>query len=160
MKTTLFVAVLAISFIACKKDPFTIPDGPPQNQPSLQARIFPAVNQPREATLGDGNAVFYVGERMTIYVPYDVNNEYLSSATLTITDENGTVMAAVDMTQSTNIAANESEVPQLLQGANFVFATVDLGEEYAGKTLSIQTQVSGGQTVSDDKLPNAFTVQF
>jgi hypothetical protein len=38
MKTTLFVAVLAISFIACKKDPFTIPNVTPQ--PSLQARIF------------------------------------------------------------------------------------------------------------------------
>lgn len=159
MKTTLFVAVLAISFIACKKDPFTIPDVPMQ-QPSLQAKIFPAVNQPREATLGDGSAVFYVGERVTIYVPYDVNNEYLNSATLTISDQDGNVMASVDMTQSTNLAANELDIPVLLQGANFVFASVDLGEEYAGKTLSIQTQVSGGQTVSDDKLPNAFTVEF
>jgi hypothetical protein len=105
MKTTLLVAVLAISFVACKKDPFTVPDVTPQ--PSLQAKVYPFVNQP-----------------------------------------------------STDMMANELNIPQQLQGANFVFANVDLGEEFAGKTLSIKAQVSGGQTVSDDDVKNAFTVEL
>lgn len=158
MKTTLLVAVLAISFIACKKDPFTIPDVTPQ--PSLQAKIFPVVNSPREITLGDASAVFYVGERVTVYVPYEMNYDDLSAATLIVTDENGNVMTSLNMTQSTQMMAGELDVPQPLLGSNFVFANIDLGEEYAGKRLTIETQISGGRTVSDDKIFNAFSVQF
>lgn len=158
MKTTFLVAVLAISFASCKKDSFTVPDVQPQA--SLQARISPVVNEPFEAVLGDGSAVFTVGERMTIYVPYEVNNDDLSSATLTITDEAGDVMAVVDMSQSTQALAGEMNVPQQLKGLNFMFATIEFGEQYAGKTLSIHTQVSGDHTTSDDSMPNAFSVQF
>lgn len=158
MKTTLFAAVLAISFIACKKDPFTVPDVTPQ--PNLQARIFPVVNEPREATLGDGSAVFYVGERLTVYVPYQMSYDDVSTATLTISDENGIILTSVEMTKSNHLDATEVNVPAQLQGAEFVFATIDLGEEYAGKTLSIHTKVSGTQTTSDDKMLNAFSVEF
>lgn len=158
MKTTLLVAVLAISFASCKKDSFTIPAVTPE--PTLQARIHPVVNEPHEAVLGEGNAVFSVGERVTLYVPYDVNYDYLNSATLTITDESGNVMASVDMTQSTNLVAGDLNVPMELQGANFVFATIDLGEEYAGKTLSIRSEVAGSRTLSDHAITNAFSVQF
>lgn len=158
MKTTMLVAVLAISFIACKKDPFTIPDVSPQ--PSLEAKVYPYVNQPREAALGDVNTVFYVGERVTVYVPYNVTYDYLNHATLTVTDENGNMITSLEMTPSTDMLANELDVPQLLQGANFLFANIDLGEEYAGKKISIQTRVSGGQTVADDNMQNAFAVEL
>ncbi len=155
----IFMAVLAVVlFTSCKKDSFSVPDVTPQAQ--LQAKIFPVVNEPREAVLGDSSSVFTVGERMTIYVPYQVSLDVLNSATLTITDETGEVMALIDMTQSTDMTAGAMNVPQALQGANFVFATIDLGEEYAGRRLTLQTHVSGGLTVSDDMLPNAFSVQY
>jgi hypothetical protein len=158
MKTTLLVAVLAISFVSCKKDPFTIPDVTPQ--PSLEAKVYPYVNQPREAALGDAATIFYVGERVTIYVPYNVNHDYLNHATITISDENGNMITSMEMTPSTDMMANELNIPMELQGANFLFANIDLGEEYAGKSISIKTQVSGGQTVSDDTMQNAFSVQL
>jgi hypothetical protein len=158
MKSTILMAILAIAFVSCKKDPFTVPDVTPQA--SMQAKIFPMVNEPRQATLGDASAIFTVGERITIYVPYDANYDNLTSATLTITDETGQVVTLVDMTQSTDMTAGEMNIPQQLQGSTFVFATIDLGEEYAGKTLSIHSQVSGGYTTSDDKLENAFSVQY
>lgn len=158
MKTTLLVAVLAISFVACKKDPFTVPDVTPQ--PSLQAKVYPFVNQPREAALGDTNTIFYVGERVTIYVPYEMTQDYFNTATLIVSDEEGNTIATLAMLPSTDMMANELNIPQQLQGADFVFANVDLGEEFAGKTLSIKAQVSGGQTVSDDDVKNAFTVEL
>jgi hypothetical protein len=158
MKSTILMAVLAVSFVSCKKDSFKIPDVTPQ--PHMEAKIYHVINEPRETVLGDSTAVFTVGERMTIYVPYEAIMDNLSSATLTITDEAGNVMAMVDMTQSTDMMAGQMNVPQQLQGASFVFATIDLGEEYAGRTLSIHSQVSGGQTVSDDAIQNAFSVQY
>lgn len=157
MKATILMAVLAIAFVSCKKGSFTVPDVTPQA--SMQAKISPVINQPREAMLGDSNAIFAVGERMTIYVPYNANNDGLEKATLMITDEAGAVITSVDMTRSTNIMTGGMNVPRHLQGSTFVFATIDLGEACAGKWLTLHTQVSGGHTVSDDKLVNAFFVQ-
>ena len=158
MKSTILMAVLAVAFVSCQKEPFTNPDVAPHA--SMQAKIFPVITEPRQATLGDSTAVFSVGDRMTIYVPYEAAYDNLNSATMTITDETGQVMSFVDMTQSTDMMTGEMNVPQALQGSTFVFATIELHELYAGKTLTIHTQVSGGQTVSDDKLVNAFYVQY
>ena len=157
MKATIYLAVLAILFASCKKDPFTVPDVTPQ--PHLQAKIFPVINEPREAVLGDTSAVFSVGERLTIYVPYEATFDEIASATLIVTDESGDVMGSFDMGYSHQMSVGEMNVPQPLQGSNFVFATVEIGELYIGKTLSLQTQISGSHTVSDDYLPNAFSVR-
>jgi hypothetical protein len=157
MKATIYLAVLAILFASCKKDPFTVPDVTPH--PQLQAKIFPIINEPREAVLGDTSAVFSVGERITIYVPYEATFDEVASATLIVTDESGDVIDSYNMSYSHQMAGDEMNVPQALQGGSFVFATVEIGELYAGKTLSIQAQISGDHTVSDDYLPNAFSVR-
>jgi hypothetical protein len=157
MKATIYLAVLAIVFSSCKKDPFTVPDVTPQ--PQLQAKIFPVINEPREAVLGDTSAVFSVGERITIYVPYEAAFDEVSSATLIVTDESGDVMDSFAMGYSHQMMVGEMNVPQALQGSSFVFAIVEVGELYSGKTLSLQTQISGSRTVSDDYLPNAFSVR-
>lgn len=158
MKATIYLAVLAtLFFTACKKDPFTIPDYTPQ--PSLQAKIYPAVNEPREAVLGDTNTVFQVGERITIYVPYESAYDQVRSAKMNVVDESGELVASYDMSYSYDAAANELNIPMALQGANFVFASIIIDEQYAGKRVSIQTQVSGDKTVSDDYIQNAFIVQ-
>ncbi|MGB8194638.1 MAG: hypothetical protein WCF67_22085 [Chitinophagaceae bacterium] len=158
MKATFYLAVLALIFTSCKKDPFTIPDITPQ--PSLQAKIYPAVTEPRDVVLGDTNAVFKVGERITIYVPYESNYDHVTSATLNIMDESGELVASFDMTYTNDMTAGAVNVPVQLQGSNFVFASIDLQEQYAGKTLSIQTQVSGDRTLSDDYMKNAFSVMY
>lgn len=158
MKTTLFVAVLAMFCISCKKDSFTIPDVSPQAE--LKASIFPAIAQPRVATLGDPDAVFNVGDQMTIFVPYEISRDELSKARLLIKDDAGEILNIYDMTNSTDLSAFEITVPESLQGASFVFATINLDELYAGKVVSIEAQVSGNHRTFDAQLPNAFSVQY
>ncbi|HYF31228.1 MAG TPA: hypothetical protein VD993_08925 [Chitinophagaceae bacterium] len=158
MKNVLYLAIMALVFSSCKKDSFNIPDVPPE--PVLKANIFPEVTEPRSATLGDPNSIFTVGEQITIYVPYEVSHEHVTQAKLILTDETGEVVNAFDMTWSRDGMTDGLDVPQQLQGSNFLFVTIGLEELYAGKTLSIHTQVSGAYRVSDDHLPNAFSVQF
>ncbi|HEY0676674.1 MAG TPA: hypothetical protein VGD17_00255 [Chitinophagaceae bacterium] len=160
MKTTLFSAVLALFLVSCQKDyvsPQIVTTTP---EPALQAKIFPTVTEPREATLGESSAVFIVGERLTIYVPYEISNDDVSMATITITDENGNAMESFEMINSSRMMPNEPGVPLQLQGTEFLYATIELGEELGGKTLGIQTHITGNKTTSDDYLPNAFSVKF
>ena len=158
MKTTVFAAIMALFLISCKKDSFTIPDVTPQAE--LNAAIFPSVIQPRTATLGDSSSIFTVGELMTIFVQYDINRDQLTTAKLVLKDENGEVMNIFDMSNSTDLTAWDIDVPIQLMGSNFVFATINLEEMYAGKLISIEAQISGNHKVSDAKLNNAFTVEY
>ncbi len=158
MKTTILTALMALLLMSCKKDSFTILDVTPQ--PELKAAIFPEVIEPRTATLGDSSSIFTVGELMTIFVPYEISRDQLTYAKLIIKDENGDVLNIFDMITSTDMTAYDVTVPMQIQGSNFVFATIDLEELYAGKMLSIEAQISGNHKVSDAKLNNAFTVQY
>ena len=158
MKTTLFTAIMALFLISCKKDSFTIPDVTPQ--PELKAVIFPSVIQPRAATLGDSSSIFTVGELMTVFVPYEISRDQLTTARLILKDENGDVVNIFDMSNSTDMTAWDVDVPVQLKGSNFVFASISLEEMYAGKMISIEAQISGNHKVSDAKLMNAFTVQY
>ena len=158
MKATVLTALMALLLISCKKDSFTIPDVTPQ--PELKAAIFPEVIEPRAATLGDSSSIFTVGELMTIFVPYEISRDQLTNAKLIIKDENGDILNIFDMSNSTDMTAYDITVPMQIQGSNFVFATIDLEELYAGKVISIEAQISGNHKVSDAKLNNAFTVQY
>ena len=158
MKSTVFAAIMALFLMSCKKDSFTIPDVTPQ--PELKAAIFPSVIQPRAATLGDSSSIFTVGELMTVFVPYEINRDQLTTARLVLKDENGDVVNVFDMSNSTEMSAWDVDVPVQLQGSNFVFATINLEEMYAGKMISIEAQISGNHKVSDARLNNAFTVQY
>lgn len=158
MKTMLYMAMLAVLFTSCKKDSFKVPDVSPS--PVLNATIFPEITEPRAATLGDSSSVFTVGEQITIYVPYEVSREQVTNAKLILTDEAGEVLDIFDMTDARDGMTGSLMVPQSLQGSNFFFATIGLDELYAGKMLNIHTQVSGDYRVSDDYLPNAFSVQY
>ena len=158
MKSTIIAAVLALSLISCKKDSFKVPDVTPQ--PELKATIFPEVNQPRVATLGESTTIFTVGEQMTIFVPYEISRDQLTNAKLVVKDEAGDVLNVFDMTNSTELNAWDLTVPVQIQGSNFVFATIGLDEVYAGKLLTIEAQVSGNHKTSDATIKNAFSVQF
>ena len=79
---------------------------------------------------------------------------------LVLKDENGDVVNVFDMSNSTEMSAWDVDVPVQLQGSNFVFATINLEEMYAGKMISIEAQISGNHKVSDARLNNAFTVQY
>lgn len=158
MKTTMYcLAVLAMLFSSCTKSALSVPDV--VAQPDLQAKIYTAVNEPRDAVLGDPATFFIVGERVTIYIPYENSHSDITLATFGLIDESGEVLTSLDITESKN-SADGLNVPASLQGMNFLHATIDMKEEFAGKTLSIQTQVSDGQTVSHDYMKYAFNVMY
>lgn len=158
MKTTMYyLAVLAILFSSCTKSALTVPDV--AVQPDLQAKIYTTVNEPRDAVLGDPGTFFIVGEKVTIYIPYENSYSEIYLATFNLLDESGAVITSLDITDSKN-GADGLNVPASLQGKNFLHATIDMKEEFAGKTLGIQTQVSDGQTVSHDYMKYAFNVMY
>jgi hypothetical protein len=158
MKATMYcVAVLAILFSSCTKSAFSVPDV--AVQPDLQAKIYTTVNEPRDAELGDPATFFIVGEKVTVYIPYENSFSEIYLATFNLLDDAGTLLESIDITESKN-GADGLSVPASLQGKNFLHATIDMKEEYAGKTFGIQTQVSDGQTVSHDYIKNAFNVMY
>jgi hypothetical protein len=157
MKTTMYLAVLAMLFSSCKKSAEIVPDL--SVQPNFLAKIFTSVNEPRDAVLGDAATFFIVGEKVTIYIPYENSSSDITMATFNLLDEAGEVITSMDITESKN-SAEGLNIPSSLQGTNFLHATIDMKEEFAGKTLSIQTQVSDGRTVYEDYLYQAFNVMF
>lgn len=157
MKTTIYMALLAFVLVSCKKDDFT---PSVSDQPLLSAKIFRSVTEPHNAVLGDTSTVFNPGQYIVVYVPYDMKRDELKTAMLNLTDENNELLASIDMSASTDMTVGEMNVPAALQGARFVFAVIELPEHYAGKSISIHTQVSGNNSTCDDSIINAFSVKF
>jgi len=152
-----FLAVMAILFSSCTRPALIVPEAPVQSK--LQANIYTTVNEPRTAVLGDPATFFIVGEKVTIYIPYENSYSDIDLATFNLLDESGAVITSLDITGSKN-NFDGLNVPASLQGIDFLHATIEMKEEFAGKMLGIQTLVSDGQTISDDYMKYAFNVIY
>ena len=149
------LTVLAMS--SCKKSVEVV--DPSLNNPQIIAKIYPNVNQPTDATLGDASASFAVGDKIIVYVPYQIANDEISEANITVKDENGEMYYTIPLTVSADPVAEGLNVPDELQGTQFMYGVIAVDDSYANKNLQLSLEVRGTNSgYSADKIDNAFTV--
>ena len=154
MKKVFLFAVIALAFASCKKSTAVI--DPTVPEPKLVAKLYPTVNQPVDATLGQ--ATFAVGDKVVIYVPYQITADDISYATFVIKDDLGEVIETKQLFISYDPDAEGLVIPDELKGTTFLVGTIEIGENYADKNFSISMEIRGNATYSSDVIENAFVV--
>ena len=154
MKKVFLFAIIAFAFSSCKKSTAVI--DPTLPEPSLVAKLHPTVNQPVDATLGQ--ATFAVGDKVVVYVPYQITADDISYATIVIKDVLGEVIDTKQLAISYDPDAEGLIIPDELKGTTFLFGTIEIGENYADKHFSISMEIRGNATFTSDEIVNAFVV--
>jgi hypothetical protein len=150
-------AVIAITFASCKKSVETV--DPSLKDAQLFAKIYPIVNQPTDAVLGDGSASFASGDKVVVYVPYEIANDEISIADLVIKDDMGELSLIKQLQVSTDPVAEGLNVPAELQGTQFLFGTIEVDDSFANKNFVLSIEIRGANHgYSADKIENAFSV--
>ncbi len=164
MKTIFYLcsaAIISLAAVSCTKQQVPANNEPNTvvTDPVISSKIFTKTNDPAAIEFGTG-AVLNTGSRVAIYLPYVISNEVLQSATLTLMDANTEeTLGTFNFLPSSDQSAATLNIPGELWYVPFMFAAVDLDNTYSGRTITIITQMSGQVAVSNDVLPNAFTVQ-
>jgi hypothetical protein len=157
------IAFLALSFTSCTKSVLqqNIDDTPPPSgDPGIVSKIYPFVNQPRVAELGNAATVFNTFEQVTIYVPHAFYQNDVQAATITMTDvATGLPIWTYDLLPSTHSSAASLTLPDDLMYASFMFVTVTLDEGFTGKTVSLNSFIQSSTISTTDVIENAFSVQ-
>ena len=149
------LAVLAIN--SCKKSVEVV--DPHLHDPQIIAKIYPNVNQPTDATLGDASASFGVGDKIIVYVPYQIANDEISDANLIIKDENGEMNMMIPLTVSADPVAEGLNVPDELVGTQFMYGVIAVDDTFASKNFQLSMEIRGANAgYSADKIDNAFTI--
>ena len=149
--------VLVLGFTSCKKS-LTYVD-PAINLPQINARIYPNVNQPTDVVLGDASASFGIGDKVVVYVPYQIANDQISFADLVIKDAAGEWSVTKQLQISLDPVEEGLNVPAELQGTQFMFGTIEIDENFANRNLVLSIEIRGTQSgYSTDKIENAFVV--
>jgi len=154
MKKVLLFAIVAIAISSCKKSVAVI--DPISPEPKLEAKLYPNVNQPVDAVLGQ--ATFAVGDKIIVYVPYQITADEITSATMEIKDDLGEVVAVKQLNISFSPDTDGLIVPDELKEATFLYGMIEIEEAYADKNFSVSIEVRGNKTFSTDKIDNAFVV--
>ncbi|HKP32601.1 MAG TPA: hypothetical protein VJT83_07735 [Chitinophagaceae bacterium] len=154
MKKVFLFALIAVAFSSCKKS--TAVFDPSTPEPKLVAKLYPTVNQPVDATLGQ--ATFTVGDKVVVYVPYQITADDISFATLLIKDDLGEVIDTKQLFISYDPDAEGINIPDELKGTTFMVGTIEIGENYLDKNFSITIEMRGSATFSTDVIENAFVV--
>lgn len=146
-----------LAFTSCKKSVDIV--DPSLNDPKINAKIYPNVNQPTDATLGEASASFAVGDKIVVYVPYQIANDEISEANLIIKDENGEMNMTKPLTISMDPVAEGLNVPDELKGTQFMYATIEVDDSYASKNFKLSLEIRGTNAgYATDKIENAFTI--
>lgn len=152
-----FAVLTVLAFTSCKKSVQIV--DPSLNNPQINARIYPNVNQPTDATLGESSAAFSIGDKIIVYVPYQIANDEISEANLIIKDENGEMNIVKPLEISADPVAEGLNVPADLQGLQFMYGTIEVDQTFANKNFLLSIEVRGTNAgYSADKIENAFTV--
>ncbi len=145
-----------LAFTSCKKSLDYVDPSP--MTPQIIARIYPNVNQPVNAVLG-ASATFAVGDKVIVYVPYQIANDEISEADLIITDELGGFMQSQSLRMTTDPVADGLVVPAELEGMPFMFGAIDVDDSFANKNFQLSIEIRGTNSgYSTDKIEQAFTV--
>jgi hypothetical protein len=154
MKKVFLFAIIAVAFSSCKKS--TVVIDPTVPEPKVVAKLYPTVNQPVDATLGQ--ATFAVGDKVVVYVPYQITADDISFATLTIKDDLGEVIESKQLFISYDPVAEGLNVPDELKGTTFLVGTIEMYENYVDKNFSITMEIRGNASYCSDTIENAFVV--
>ena len=111
-----------LAFNSCKKS--TVIVDPAQYQPRLVASIYPQINQPTNATLGESTAVFATGDEIIIYAPYEISNDQITLADLVVTNDQNQVVAKYQLSEVTETDAVNLIIPEELKSRNFLVASI------------------------------------
>jgi hypothetical protein len=151
-----FAAMLALAFTSCSKS-VDYAD-PSLKNPTIIAKIFPIVNQPTDAILGDA-ATFAVGDKVVVYVPYQIANDEISEADLIIKDDQGELMVRKSLRATGDPVGEGLNVPAELVGTQFMFGTIEVDEAFVNKNFTLSIEIRGTNSgYSQDKIENAFWV--
>lgn len=175
------IAGLAIIFSSCSKTAQDLVpnDQPVKNQSSSSPKtgkfvnspfnigawdteIMNFINQPYELKLGLFDSYVMQGETAVIYLILsdDLANETIENPVLFSTDadteEKITNHTMISYRDAGNYGIN---VPYELNNTPFMFAIIELGEEYVGKTVNLHSEitVNGDMLIAD--MPGAFKVK-
>ena len=150
-----FSAVIAIALFSCNKS-VTVVD-PASNPPTISAHIYPNVTQPSDAALG--SAIFSIGEKVVIYVPYEISNDEINTAELVISDGQGELITRKPLIPMMDAAAEGLIVPDELVGTQFLYGTIDVDDSFTNKNITLSIEIRGMNSgYSEDKIENAFSV--
>jgi hypothetical protein len=145
------------SFTSCNKSVEIV--DPAIHTAQIVAWIYPNINQPSDAVLGESSAQFSVGDRVVVYVPYQVANDEISEADLVIKDDLGEYYSLKQLQVSVDPVAEGLNVPAELQGKQFMYGVIEVEDAFANKNLTLSVEVRGiNSGYSTDKIDNAFTV--
>ena len=149
--------VLVLGVTSCKKSVSYV--DPALVIPQINAKIYPNVNQPTDAVLGDGATSFAVGDKVVVYVPYQIANDQISVADLVIKEDVGEWYVIKQLQVSMDPVAEGLNVPAELQGTQFLYGTIEIDETFANKNLILSIELRGTNSgYSTDKIENAFVV--
>jgi len=152
-----FAIVLVLGSTSCKKS-LTYVD-PSLHLPQINARIYPNVNQPTDVVLGDASASFGIGDKVVVYVPYQIANDQISVADLVIKDAAGEWYVTKQLQISMDPVGEGLNVPAELQGTQFMYGTIEIDESFANRNLVLSIEIRGTESgYSTDKIENAFVV--
>jgi hypothetical protein len=164
MKTILnlaFTAAISITVISCTKNqlPENNFETTVNNDPAITSKIFDKTNNPATMEFG-ASTVVNTGAKLAIYLPYGINKDVMQTSTITLMDTNTEeVLGTFNLLPSTHSSAATLTIPYELAYVPFMFAAIDIDNTYTGRSVSIYTHLAGQYAISDDLLPNAFTVQ-
>lgn len=165
MKTLLRLTLLtfvSIVLFSCSKTidkEWASPNAPAVTEPSVSAKIYEYTTQPALMNLGSPAAIVQEGNKVTIFVPYGIVNDKVTTATLTVKDAVlDEMIGTYNLLPNTNSAAAQLIVPDDLKFSSFMFATFTIDAAYAGKTVSLHTNITGSQVATQDSFENAFSI--
>jgi hypothetical protein len=148
--------VLVLVFTSCKKS-MTYVD-PALHNPEINAIIYRTVNQPTDAVLGE-SPTFSIGDKVVVYVPYQIANDEIAYADLIIREDIGEWYVMKSLQISLDPVGEGLNVPQELQGTQFMYGTIEIDENFANKNLVLSIEIRGAHSAySSDKVENAFVV--
>jgi len=164
MKTILslaFAAIVSAAIISCTKN--QLPENnfvtSVNNNPEISSKIFTKTNNPAAIEFG-ASTVITTGSKVAIYLPYGINKDVMQAATITLMDENTKeILGTFSLLESTHSSAATLNIPTDLAWVPFKFAAITIDNTYTGRTITIATHLAGQVAVSDDVMPNAFSVQ-
>ena len=150
------IALFTIAFLSCNKTVDVVDPG--VNTAIINAKIYPNVNQPYDAVLGS-SPIFSIGEKVVVYVPYQIANDEINEGDLIIKDDQGELVLITPLFRTGDPIGEGLTVPDELVGTDFMYGTIDVDNNFANKNFVLSIEVRGiNSGYSQDKIENAFSV--
>jgi hypothetical protein len=166
MKTTFHICLIAlISFatVSCSKSEMgqnpTATFAPAKAEVSASIHRF--IMEPSPMEIGTVASTIDYGSDVTLFVPYTLVNEQVVSAKISMIDDaTGQMIKSYNLVHSSNETALLLSLPANLLDFNqdYYFIRFNAGDDFNGKTVTLQTEIKGQVSKVKDAVTGAFTV--